>query len=53
MTNYILAMCVGFAVLMFWPLSRSKAMRQTARALAGMVFSIGLFGMMSRLFLSA
>ncbi len=52
MTNYVLAMMAGISVLMFWPVSRSKPMRQTATVLAALVFSIGLFGLMSRLLLA-
>jgi len=53
MTNYILAMFAGMAVLMFWPVSRDKLIRTSSKSLAVVVFSIGLFGMMSRLLLPA
>ena len=53
MTNYVLAMMAGISVLMFWPVSRSKPVRHAAKTLAALVFTIGLFGMMSRLLLPA
>lgn len=51
MTNYILTMLVGFAVLLFWPVSRDRVIRASSRSLAALVFSIGLLGFMSKLLL--
>lgn len=51
MTNYILTMLVGFAVLMFWPLSRDRVIRASSRSLAAVVFTVGLVGFMSKLLL--
>jgi len=49
MMNYIMAMMVGFAVLVFWPVSRDRLVRTSSKTLAALVFSIGLVGAMSRL----
>jgi len=49
MTNYIMAMMVGFAVLVLWPVSRDRFVRTSSKSLAALVFSIGLLGAMSRL----
>lgn len=51
MTNYIMTMLVGFAVLIFWPLSRDKVIRSSSRSLAAVVFTIGLVGFVSKLLL--
>ena len=51
MTLNILTMMVGFAVLVFWPVSRSKAVRNSSRSLAAAVFTIGLVSFMSKLLL--
>lgn len=53
MTNYLMAMGAGAAVLMFWPTSRDRLVRQSSTGLAALVFSIGLLGCMSRLLLTA
>jgi hypothetical protein len=52
MMNYVLAMMAGFAVLVLWPLSRDKLVRNTAKTLATLVFTIGLLGAVSRLLLA-
>lgn len=52
MINYVLAMLAGAAVLMFWPVSRDPLVRMSSRSLAGLVFSVGLLGFLSRLFLT-
>ena len=52
MTNYIMAMMAGFAVLVFWPVSRDRLVRASSQSLAALVFSIGLVGAMSRLMLA-
>ncbi|MBC2666950.1 hypothetical protein H7F51_15635 [Novosphingobium flavum] len=51
MTNYLLTMFVGFAVLVMWPVSRDRFVRASSRSLAAIVFSIGLVGFMSKLLL--
>lgn len=51
MNNYVMAMLAGAAVLMFWPISRDRFVRNSSRSLAAIVFSIGLLGFMSRLLL--
>lgn len=49
MTNYILTMLAGFAVLLFWPVSRDRVIRASSRSLAAVVFTIGLVGFVSKL----
>ncbi|MBU3992133.1 MAG: hypothetical protein KKA12_06260 [Alphaproteobacteria bacterium] len=49
MTLYILTMLAGFAVLIFWPVSRDKLIRNASKSLAVVVFSVGLVGLMSQL----
>ncbi len=51
MTLYILTMLAGFAVLIFWPVSRDRLIRNASKSLAVVVFSVGLFGLMSKLLL--
>lgn len=51
MIQYILTMLAGFAVLIFWPVSREKLIRNASKSLAVVVFSVGLLGFMSKLLL--
>ncbi|MES2494019.1 MAG: hypothetical protein V4579_12175 [Pseudomonadota bacterium] len=49
MTQYLLTMLVGAAVLWFNPVSRDRLVRKSSTALAGVVFALGLVGTMVRL----
>jgi hypothetical protein len=51
MTLNILTMLVGFAVLILWPVSRDKLIRNSSRSLAGVTFTVGLISLMSKLLL--
>ena len=47
----IFTMLAGFAVLVFWPVSRSRAIRNSSKSLAVVVFTVGLVSFMSKLLL--
>ena len=51
MTQSILTMLVGFAVLVCWPVSRNRLVRNSSKSLAAVVFSVGLVTFMSKLLL--
>lgn len=51
MTQYLMTMMVGAAVLWFNPVSKDRLVRKSSTALAGVVFALGLVGFMTRLVL--
>lgn len=51
MTQYLVTMLAGGAVLWFNPVSRDRLVRKSSTALAGLVFALGLVGFMTRLVL--
>lgn len=51
MTQYLVTMLSGGAVLWFNPVSKDRLVRKSSTALAGIVFALGLVGFMTRLIL--